>query len=683
MALFRLALAAPALAFHVLALYGPGGVGKTSLLRAFLRVCQDEGVPALLIDARSIDGPTAFERAAASISAFGYSGGDGAPTRTGRRVLLVDHAEAIRSLEPWLRTTFLPEIDEEVLVVLAGRYPPEPAWTTDLGWKDELVVLPLRNFMPAESEAFLHAHGVPQDQHAAVARATHGHPMALALVAERAAQHPGQAADAASAPDVVRTLLERFLEEAPSPAHRTAIEAAAVTRTLTEALLADLLDGAGASTLFGWLRGLSFVESGSRGLTLHDLAREVVGADLRWRAPDRYAALHERARQHYTNRLRQSEQEEDRQHALAEYVHLYRDNPVVAPLFGRLRAEWQRTGSLSAEPLRPGDPEAIRAMVEQHEGADSARWADAWLREQPEHAETFRTDTDRLAGFLLPVLFDAQDADASGMLLPDGEEENPAAADPAFVAARAYLRQHAPLRAEERALFFRFWMDADAYQSVSASQSTAFARTVRFYLSTPHLAFSFIACADPDLWGLIFQFAGLQPLPDAAFTVGGRTYHVFGHDWRVEPPEAWLSALAGRIPDAAPPAQPTKSERLIVLSRPDFADAVADALRLFAQPQRLAGTPLLRSRLVASQAEEEDERIAALLHLLEAAAAPLAQAPREEPYYRALRATYFRPARTQALAAEAIGVPFSTYRRHLKRGVERVVDALWRKEVDG
>ena len=35
--------------------------------------------------------------------------------------------------------------------------------------------------------------------------------------------------------------------------------------------------------LFEWLRGLSFVESGADGLFPHDLARDVLDADLRWR----------------------------------------------------------------------------------------------------------------------------------------------------------------------------------------------------------------------------------------------------------------------------------------------------------------------------------------------------------------------------------------------------------------
>ncbi len=42
-----------------------------------------------------------------------------------------------------------------------------------------------------------------------------------------------------------------------------------------------------------------------------------------------------------------------------------------------------------------------------------------------------------------------------------------------------------------------------------------------------------------------------------------------------------------------------------------------------------------------------------------------------------------RPAPTQEAAAEVLGLPFGTYRRHLTRGVERVVEWLWQRELYG
>jgi hypothetical protein len=45
--------------------------------------------------------------------------------------------------------------------------------------------------------------------------------------------------------------------------------------------------------------------------------------------------------------------------------------------------------------------------------------------------------------------------------------------------------------------------------------------------------------------------------------------------------------------------------------------------------------------------------------------------------------TYLRPAATQEAAADALGLPFSTYRGHLARGIERVIDWLWQRELYG
>jgi len=49
--------------------------------------------------------------------------------------------------------------------------------------------------------------------------------------------------------------------------------------------------------------------------------------------------------------------------------------------------------------------------------------------------------------------------------------------------------------------------------------------------------------------------------------------------------------------------------------------------------------------------------------------------------YRAFYHTFIKPAASQEQAAEVIDVPFSTYRRHLQTAIERVTDALWRREL--
>src|SRR5262249_49002794 len=48
--------------------------------------------------------------------------------------------------------------------------------------------------------------------------------------------------------------------------------------------------------------------------------------------------------------------------------------------------------------------------------------------------------------------------------------------------------------------------------------------------------------------------------------------------------------------------------------------------------------------------------------------------------YRVLDLTYFNPAPKQEAAADRLGLSFSTYRRHLTSGVDRLVEWLWQQE---
>jgi hypothetical protein len=55
--------------------------------------------------------------------------------------------------------------------------------------------------------------------------------------------------------------------------------------------------------------------------------------------------------------------------------------------------------------------------------------------------------------------------------------------------------------------------------------------------------------------------------------------------------------------------------------------------------------------------------------------------PRDEKLYRALHRTYLQPAATQELAAESLGLPFSTYRYHLTIAITRLTEWLWQREL--
>ena len=646
------ALAADALPFHVVHVYGPGGIGKTSLLDEVARLAEGAGVHVGRVDARDLEpSPRAFEAAASAA----WSDAEG------RRVLLVDTYERVEPLDAWVRRTFVPGLRTDDLVVIAGRRRPSAEWRAE--WGGHLACLPLRDLSAAEARRYLGARGVPAESRDAVTTFTRGHPLALALAADYVRQHgAGADFDATQAPHLVADLLARFVETAPSPAHRAALEGASVVRSLTVPLLRALLDAGpsarpSASELFEWLRGLTFVASDADGLRLHDVVRETVEADLMWRDADRHHAFHVRARRHYGARLR--DRDGDPRQTLADYLDLYRHNPVVQPLLRRLALAQNGATPLSAGPLREGDAEGVRALVAQHHGAAEAQAVAGWLARRPGAAEVLYDADGTLRGFLLTLDLSEIDADERAL-------------DP--VVASAWRRAGDGLREGERALLFRSWLDAEAGQGVSVAQSLIFARTVEHYLSTPGLATSVLLTAEPDLWGVVLSFAGLHRWPDAEADGGPAA---FGRDWRASPPAVWLDEIAERTPGTTPPP-PDPADTLVVLSQDAFADAVRDALKAYARPHRLAESPLVGARLVR---ELDGDPVEALRQRIADAAAQLDAAPRERPYFRALDVTYLDPAPTQAQASERLGVPFSTYRRHLGRGVDHVVEALWRAET--
>jgi TolB-like protein len=116
-----------------------------------------------------------------------------------------------------------------------------------------------------------------------------------------------------------------------------------------------------------------------------------------------------------------------------------------------------------------------------------------------------------------------------------------------------------------------------------------------------------------------------------------------------------------------------------VLTRSDFDGAVRDALRRFARTDLLVGNALLQSRLM-TRAGPGTVTPQALKALLANTAETLFADGRDQRVYRVLELTYFNPAPKHEAAAERLGLSYSTYRRHLAAGVERLTEWLWQQE---
>jgi hypothetical protein len=673
--LFRAAVTAPEPPFSVLHVHGPGGVGKTALLGVFADEARAAGARTLSLDARHFEpSPPGFM--AALRSAAGLAGGDEAGTvlwaESWRTVLLVDTYELAAPLDDWLRERLLPELPASTLVVLAGREPPAPAWRAEPGWRDLLRVVALRNLRPEDSRAYLRAAAIPGHLHDSVLAFTHGHPLALSLVVDVLAQEEA-AADAPAfapeqAPDVVRELLARFVAGVPSPLHRQALEVCAHTRLTNEEQQRAALGAGDVHEVFEWLRSLSFIEQGPFGLAPHELARDLLDADLRWRDRERYAELHDRIRRHVIGRIRDSSGGEE-QRALLDFMYLHRGNPFTQPYW-----EWVSFGQAWADPLTPADHAEAVAMTRRHEGDACTAMVAHWLGHQPEAFTAFRRGDGELLGFVAILSLDRAPAEA-------------VEADPGTRAAWAYASTHAPPRPGEAVTHLRFLVDSETHQHASPAVNLVSVQATGHWLSTPRLAWNFISVTDTGYWSPLYAYIDYHRVEGADFEVGGVRFGTFAHDWRRVPPDAWLELMGTRELDVDfSPAAPAGQPQPLALSEPEFDQAVRRALRDLHRPDLLAANPLVRSRLVRERAAGQGtgaDLAGALADLIGEAAGALAADPRDDKLLRAVDRTYLSPAPTKERAAELLGLPFSTYRRHLAQGVARVVGDLWERELYG
>jgi rhodanese-related sulfurtransferase len=184
---------------------------------------------------------------------------------------------------------------------------------------------------------------------------------------------------------------ERVVEQLPGGAHYHALEVCARTRLTTQELLNHVLGRDEAASAFEWLRGLSFIEHTPDGVVPHDLAREILDADLRWRDPEGYRDLHGRILRYLVGRL-QTRTGREQQRAYFDFVYLSRTSPVMRSYY-----DWETMTAAYAEPANPADYDSILTMVRRHEGRASERVAEFWLRRRPDAFVAFRRAGQQLS----------------------------------------------------------------------------------------------------------------------------------------------------------------------------------------------------------------------------------------------------------------------------------------------
>ena len=484
-----------------------------------------------------------------------------------------------------------------------------------------------------------------------------GHPLALALLAEAVGSGDGPIPERlADAPDLVEALCPLLIDEAPDDDHARGLATCAHAYRTTEDLLEHTV-GVRAPLVWRWLLDRPFVRPSDRGLYPHDLVHEVFEAEFAQRAPNRYRELHQTIRRHVVAGLRDPATP-DPDRLATELLFLHRHNPLAAT-FGQMRVE----GAPAVVRGGVDDHLAVLRLIADHDGVATADLAARWLAARPQGLYVSRGDAG-IVGFTFHLYVrdrgDIVEGDALTNALFD------------------HVEAHAPLRCGERLQIGRFLGAPAGYQRAPAAVMAASVSSLIEWTSQP-AAWSFACVTDAEFWRDFFGYLSLAEV--CTVSCCGQAVTAFGWDRRRLPIDGFLE-LTGRrelTGDGGPP--PTDLVRPEPLSREAFAAAVRAALRDLQRPDHLARSPLVDTVLADADGMAGGGRVDSLRATIRWAIAEMGHDVRDELGSRVLDRTYLRGAPSQEAAAEVLDLAFSTYRRHLSRATDRLIDLLWAIEI--
>jgi len=611
----------PASVVHV---WGPGGIGKSTLLREVGRRARERGRTVLALDGRELGPAPGVLEAALRVVA------DDA-----RPVVLLDSYEMITALDPYLRRELLPSLPDQALVVIAGRGRPDAGWSAG-GWESVTARLKLGAMPPEEARKLLAAHGVADDRVPAIIDWAAGSPLALALAADAAAADSGwNAARSPDRPDIFGSLLNRLVETELQDIRPSALGVAVVARSTTPELLRAMLPGEDGEAAYRKLAGLTVIERLGNGIVLHDLVRKALLADLRLRNPELERDLRRRIADYLYERAAAGESL-----LIVDMAHLV-ENPLIKWGFS-----WDGSVSVRIDSVRPGDAE--QAKHGPGNGSDPQLWPLTlrYFTQAPARVAIARDDSDQICGYMVCMSLTTAPPFAD--------------ADPLIGPWLAHARRHAHLGDSV------LWQSAVDFTSEGKVQAMlGIAGVLRSGAVNPRYAYLPI---DSRVRGAV-EFAtaiGASHVPelDASFdTVELQCYRLdYG-------PGGLLALIRNQIYaelGLAPPLAQLPEDH-----RPAAdLDIVRDVLKNFRVPRELARSPLARGTSIPERAEFVRKLVR------RAAAEAFGDSETEKLLYSVLVAGYLEPLRSHEEAATRLCMSRAAYFRRLRSAVERLAEYM-------
>lgn len=605
----------------VVLVHGPGGIGKSTLLRELARRAGSLGRETFFVEGRELTpAPDALE---AALSA----------ARTSHRPLvLIDTYERMTALDPYLRRGVLPTLPASAVVVIAGRHPPDAAWFED-GWEGVASELELAALPADEALQLVERRGVYDARADAIVAWAGGSPLALALGADAAASHDWDPADDADSPEILRPLIRRLAEAELHTVRLSALAVAAIARVTTVELLGDVLPDSDAEGAYERLRSLTFVEPLGDGLTLHELVRKSLRSDFRRRDPDRDRELRRRIVDHLFECAGRGEPL-----MTIEMAHLI-DSPLIKWGFG-----WEGSAEYRIDDVRPGDAEQIAALLDERNFGHWWSLTRRFFEEAPSRVGIARDRQDRLCGYMVCM--------------------SPATA-PQFAFDEPIVGPWlAHAKAHEHIGDAVLWHDSVDFTGAPDARVQAMLGVSGILRSgAPNPRFAYLPINPRKRSALLFaQALGATHLRDLDREAAGHSIECH----RIDYGPGGLIAAQRDVVYAEIGLPSPKRRGPQVLDR----DVVRDALRNFHLPHELARSPL-------ASGDRPDQRADSVRELLRAAAErAFGESENEKLLQRVLVRGYLEPGPSHEQAALDLALSRAAYFRRLRTAATRVADHI-------
>jgi hypothetical protein len=645
-------LAAPGALPGVVSLTGPPGIGKTAFVYALGRACRDrDAANVAIVDSRDFP-HTLNGLSSAVLTVTAGAGQGGVSGQRDKPLLLVfDTFEEMRDLEEQFWESFLPALGGPVLVVLSGRAPTRVGARSS-GWRlvvDEITLTAL----PDDQARQLLAHlGVTRkDAVTAIVDLAGGSPLLLCVAAEvLRSGSVTELPDPGGVPgEMARSLIARMSRELRRSDVRELLQAASLVRTFDEELLTAMARSVTTET-FDALCDMSVVRVTAAGARVHDVVRQTVSAELRWRSPELYSRLRRRAAEYLLARPAGHSE-----HVVPELLHLVGETVGSRRFF----ADASDRG-VSLRPAHEGDLAELERVS--RTGTHNFGWpASQLLRE-------LRADFAVALDWL--VVATSQDqVVAYSYSLPLHEQTWAAVASArgrffsALPAAESRAIRQAP---PDRPAAFLIAGTVALESHRSAEAALRLATFTNRHVRAPSVSRSYVLMPhDSPFEATAISLGMSRRLTGIEMPPGGPTADEWILDYGAHGFPSWVQRSLS-LPAHESPLDLVPGDVLVA--------QVKLALEDLYRPASLAQSPLVRLRCIDPDAGLAAGLRALLLRLLD----ELRQAgqARDREAAALLRSYYVKRAGSHEIVAERLGLPRTTFYRRLRHGLELLADRI-------